>query len=442
MMKATPPRGRWGGEVGSSKKHTVKHVGYASAGVVIIDEQLLVLGVVVGAEVDDIAVANPADELHLLLEVAAASADLLEPLDDDGGGVLEHRAVRRPERALAEHLGGGAEQVLQVERQRRALEEHHAVAVPGLADDGLGLGRLPALLLPARVVVAGLPVAERDEEPRDGGEHEDAAGDGEDGRLAEPHVLLRGRGRTGGQRGRQDHRRRGPRHVVPGERGVGEPEQGSGHGAVEMVVGEVEELERREAEVGDVAGERVVGEVERDEVREVGERRAREAAAEGVEGEVEHLEAPQAREPGGERAGEGVALEVEAREVGEAEQVVGERAGEVVGAEAEDLQSGEAAQRARRHGAGEAQPREVELDDARAVGAAGDPRPHAAGALRRPGPVDARAAHGGEEVEQRRLVGVRLGRGEEAAGGGGEQEERRWPRHGGGAGGGQCDAWI
>jgi hypothetical protein len=55
--------------------------------------------------------ANPADQLHLLLEVAAPGADLLaEPLDDDRGGVLQHGPVRCPERALAEDLGGGAEQ--------------------------------------------------------------------------------------------------------------------------------------------------------------------------------------------------------------------------------------------------------------------------------------------------------------------------------------------
>jgi hypothetical protein len=64
--------------------------------------------------------------------------------------------------------------------------------------------------------------------------------------------------------------------------------------------------------------------------------------------------------------------------------------------------------------------------DAEAVGAAGGPRPDAAGALRGRGPVDTSAgavAHGGEEVEQRRLVGIWLRRCEPVeAGGGGEQE--------------------
>jgi hypothetical protein len=53
--------------------------------------------------------------------------------------------------------------------------------------------------------------------------------------------------------------------------------------------------------------------------------------------------------------------------------------------------------------------------DAGAVGTAGDPRPDVVGVLRGRGPVDASAgavAYGGEEVEQRRLVGVRLRRGE------------------------------
>uniref|UniRef100_A0A0A9E5V9 Uncharacterized protein n=1 Tax=Arundo donax TaxID=35708 RepID=A0A0A9E5V9_ARUDO len=201
-----------------------------------------------------------------------------------------------------------------------------------------------------------------------------------------------------------------------------------------MVVGEVEELERGEAEVGNMAGERVVGEIEREELGEVGESDG-ERPVEAVEGEVEHLEAPQPREPLRQRAREGVPLEVEPRERGEAEEVVGERAGEVVGAEAEHLQRGEAAERARRDGAREAQPREAQRDDAGAVGAAGDPRPGGTDA-RGGGPVDARlaaAAHRGEEVEQRRLVAVRLGGGEPEAA---EQErrhaERQPGRHGGG----------
>uniref|UniRef100_A0A0A9D9B1 Uncharacterized protein n=1 Tax=Arundo donax TaxID=35708 RepID=A0A0A9D9B1_ARUDO len=392
--------------------------------------------------------ANPADQLHLLLELAAPGADLLEPLHDHSRRVLQHRPVRRPERTLAKNLGRGAEQVLQIKRQRRTLKEHHPVAVAGLAYHGLGLRRLPPLLIPAlpghnsAPLFAAIPVAKRYQEHRDDGEHQDTPADsnGEDGRLAEPHPPLRQRtSRRRRQRRRREHRRhrRRPRHVVPGERGIREPQQGVGHGAVEMVVGEVEELERGEAEVGDMAGERVVGEVERDELSEVG-KRAGEGPVEAVEGEIEHLEAPQPREPRRQRAGEGVALEVEPRERGEVEEVVGERAGEIVGAEAEHLQRGEAPERARRDGAREAEPREAQRDDAGAVGAAGDPGPGGADA-RGGGPVDARpaaVAHRREEVEQRRLVRVRLGgREPEAA----EQERRhaeRQPRRHGGDGGG------
>ena len=86
--------------------------------------------------------------------------------------------------------------------------------------------------------------------------------------------------------------------------------------------------------------------------------------------------------------------------------------------------------------------REVQRYDARAVVAAGDPRPAGAGAVGAAGevgggPVDARAgggaaAHAGEERQQRRLVGVGLGGGE--AGEVGEveadAEQERRQRHG------------
>ena len=131
---------------------------------------------------------------------------------------------------------------------------------------------------------------------------------------------------------------------------------------------------------------------------------------------VEHLEGAEAGDPRGDGAGEGVALEVEACERGEGEEVGGEGAGEAVGAEAEQLQRIEAGERARRDGAGEAEAREVQRDDAGFVGAAGDPGPAGAGGAgeRGGGPVDARAgggaaAHPGEEGQQRRLVSVGLG---------------------------------
>jgi hypothetical protein len=159
------------------------------------------------------------------------------------------------------------EQVLQVECQHRAIKEDHPVALPGL-----GLRRLPPLLLPALpdtraaagpsrvvVVVAALPVAECEEQHRGDGECEDAAAadDGEDGRLAEPDPPPP----RGGGGGRSCCGR--ARQVVARKCGVSEAEEGRRHGPVEAVVGEVEELERGEPEVRDAAGERVVGEVKR-----------------------------------------------------------------------------------------------------------------------------------------------------------------------------------
>jgi hypothetical protein len=42
-----------------SADHTMEHVGHASPAVVILHEQLLILGVVVGAELDDVVVTDP-----------------------------------------------------------------------------------------------------------------------------------------------------------------------------------------------------------------------------------------------------------------------------------------------------------------------------------------------------------------------------------------------
>jgi len=124
----------------------------------------------------------------------------------------------------------------------RALKEDHPVAVPGLANDSLGVRRLPPLLLPAALpdnhavapclVITAVPIAEAQEQHRGDGEPEDAAadGNGEDGGLAEPDPPPRGGGRRGGEarsRRRENNRRRlgRARQVVAGERGVREPEE-------------------------------------------------------------------------------------------------------------------------------------------------------------------------------------------------------------------------
>jgi hypothetical protein len=120
-----------------------------------------------------------------------------------------------------------------------ALEKHHPVAVPGLADDRLGVGRLPALLVAGfserrhTAAHAVVPVAEGYEERRDDGEEQEAAaGDnGENDGLPEVRISFGSRRR--GRRGQRQF------HVVAGERGVHEAEEGLGHGSVEMVAGEV-----------------------------------------------------------------------------------------------------------------------------------------------------------------------------------------------------------
>jgi hypothetical protein len=64
-------------------------------------------------------------------------------------------------------------------------------------------------------------------------------------------------------------------------------------------------------------------------------------------------------------------VEVEARERGQAQEVGGERAGEAVGVQAEQLQCGWLTERAQRHDAREAQPREEQRGRPGGVGQRG-----------------------------------------------------------------------
>jgi hypothetical protein len=92
---------------------------------------------------------------------------------------------------------------------------------------------MPEMALRHTAAHAVVPVAEGYEERRDDGEEQEAAaGDnGENDGLPEVRISFGSRRR--GRRGQRQF------HVVAGERGVHEAEEGLGHGSVEMVAGEV-----------------------------------------------------------------------------------------------------------------------------------------------------------------------------------------------------------
>jgi hypothetical protein len=88
----------------------------APVGEEVVDEQPLAVGVAVPPEADDVPVSEPADEPHVSVErLAAAGGELqsAQALDGHHDAVLEHRLVRAPGHALAEHLGGRLEEALQ-----------------------------------------------------------------------------------------------------------------------------------------------------------------------------------------------------------------------------------------------------------------------------------------------------------------------------------------
>jgi len=88
----------------------------APVGEEVVDEQALAVGVAVPPEADDVPVPEPADEPHVAVErLSPAGGELqrAQALDGHHDAVLEHRLVRAPGHALAEHLGGRLEEALQ-----------------------------------------------------------------------------------------------------------------------------------------------------------------------------------------------------------------------------------------------------------------------------------------------------------------------------------------
>ena len=149
------------------------------------------------------------------------------------------------------------------------------------------------------------------------------------------------------------------------------------HGAREVVVGDVEHLERRLVPGRECAAEVVGVEAEEREVREGGLDARRERAGEPVPGEVDGAEAAQGGERGREGTREAVPREEERLEVGKRGEV---RDGPVerVGLEAEHAELGETRERALRERPVEPRGLEHEADDL-AGGRAGDPGAGAGG---------------------------------------------------------------
>lgn len=103
---------------------TVKKLVQTSVSKVIVDQELLFLGVVVGPEADHIGVPELADHVHVLLEVGPrARVRVFEPLHRYGAAIVKHRTVHRPEASFSQHLRRCPQKVFQLE-PFLPVEEH------------------------------------------------------------------------------------------------------------------------------------------------------------------------------------------------------------------------------------------------------------------------------------------------------------------------------
>jgi hypothetical protein len=280
---------------------------------------------------------------------------------------------------------------------------------------------------------------DEEEEPRHHGAHDDA-GDGRAGEL----VLLGGRRRDRLGAARAGRGRRGEEPAaawrervaaeleVAGERVLREPRQRPRDGPVQVVVGDVEHGEHRDADAGDAPRQAVPVEPQHPQRGEAVERE-RDAPRQVVVREDEALEPGEPRDPGGDGAGQLVPLQEEGLEVGQLEEVVGEGPEQAVGAEREHAQVGEPAERARRDGADEADAREADVHNRGLGRVAGDPDPAARGSVGAP-PEPALVRGRRQERQQRGPFARRRLRdgGEGERGEYGGQEDGR-------AGAGHCD---
>ena len=128
-------------------------------GEVVVDEQLLVGGVVVGAEAGDIGVARAADGSSLSLEraasapaagaVAVAVVGLAEAADGDGGAAAGDDPVHDAAAALPDDVRGGPEQLLQLHPEPVVHRDEHLPLLPSAAAPVLAAGERdrPALVL-------------------------------------------------------------------------------------------------------------------------------------------------------------------------------------------------------------------------------------------------------------------------------------------------------
>lgn len=104
----------------------------------------------VGDDGEEVGVDEQPQPTHVLREVLAPGAvHVLEPLHHQGRAVQQGRLVRRAEVAAAQHLGGGAEQVLQPEPRSPLLDEHQLPVVVAPTAALPGRGRRAAVLIRA-----------------------------------------------------------------------------------------------------------------------------------------------------------------------------------------------------------------------------------------------------------------------------------------------------
>lgn len=96
----------------------------ASVREIIIDKKLFFLGVIICSESDNVRVLHLPNHIHILLKLAPrAWICVLQPLDGDGGSIIKHRLIHRPQTSFSEHLRRRSQQFLKL-KLIPPLEEH------------------------------------------------------------------------------------------------------------------------------------------------------------------------------------------------------------------------------------------------------------------------------------------------------------------------------
>lgn len=114
-------------EAEQNRAFTVNEREEAAIGLIIVDEEPLILGLKISSERNQVGMSKPAHRLHVPLEhLSASPAQLpgLQPLHAHNQTVVQHRLVRRPDGAFPQQLRRGPHQLVQRVHLRLAGAEH------------------------------------------------------------------------------------------------------------------------------------------------------------------------------------------------------------------------------------------------------------------------------------------------------------------------------